>query len=161
MTLYFYRRPGQRGRPSKVWISSQHQDVRAAAEAVLGPLAVFEPVAEASVPADVHEPPPAPEPASEPVRAPEPAPAPEPLAAQPVPPPVLGVLVITQADSIVRLPVAPPPAPESLPPLPEPDVGTMDFWDDHEFFRPPAWTLLPWARTARNAESDEEGVQHG
>jgi hypothetical protein len=115
MDPFFYRRPGQRGRPARVWISSQHQDARAVAETVLGELTMFEPVAEASAPPDVAEPPPATpmlEPTLEPDLPPEP---PAPPRQQPRPP----------------LQVAPRPAI----PVPLPDEELM-FWDGHEFFRP-------------------------
>jgi hypothetical protein len=129
MDPFSYRRPGQRGRPCRVWISGQHQDVRAAAEAVLGPLSAFEPVVEAGAPPDVSDiPAPVPEPAPEPVpdvapepvrsepaqQAPPPAPEPVPepvLPVSPVPPPVLGRLVIKQADCIMQPPIKPQPAP--------------------------------------------------
>jgi hypothetical protein len=171
MVPFSYRRPGQRGRPAKVWISAKVLDFRAAAEAVLGELTMFERVAEASAPPDV--PPPAPEPTPEP--APEPVAPPVPPWRQPRPPlqspplssppppvlpPVLGRLCIVQADNIALLPIAPPPASEPLPPLPEPDLGTVDFWNEHPFFRPPDWTV-PWARTTQEAGSIEEDLGHG
>jgi hypothetical protein len=45
LTPFIFRRPGQRGKPSTVWVSAHHATPQAAAEAVLGPLAQFQPVA--------------------------------------------------------------------------------------------------------------------
>jgi len=45
-------------------------------------------------------------------------------------------------------------------PLPEPDHGTVGFWDEHSFFRPPEWAL-PWTRTTQETGSVEEDQGHG
>jgi hypothetical protein len=172
MNPFSYRRPGQRGRPCRVWVSDKYQDVRAAAEAVLGPLAVFEPVAEASAPPDVAVSVPEPElPPMPPVPSPvlgtlqitqadsyvqppiKPAPVPpwQAMRAQRAQLPVMGVLCVMQADSIVQLPIAPPPPSEPLPPLPEPDIGSLEFWDEHPFFQASSdWLPVHIAREARS-----------
>jgi hypothetical protein len=111
MVPFSYRRPGQRGRPAKVWILAEILDKRAAAEAVLGELTMFEAVDEVSAP-PVAPTPPMLEQALEPEFPPEP---PAPPWRQPRPP----------------LQVAPRPA---LPPPPQDDE--LMFWDGHEFFRP-------------------------
>ena len=42
LTPFLYRRPGQRGRSARVLVATRHAGAKAAAEAVLGPLATFE-----------------------------------------------------------------------------------------------------------------------
>ena len=149
--------PGKRDDPDAC--AQRHGQVRsdgAAVEAVLGPLAAFKPVVEDSPPPDVVVSVPEPElPPMPPVPSPvlgtlritqadsyvqppiKPAPVPpwQAMRAQRAQLPVMGVLCVMQADSIVQLPIAPPPPSEPLPPLPEPDIGTVDFWDGHEFFQ--------------------------
>jgi Asp-tRNA(Asn)/Glu-tRNA(Gln) amidotransferase A subunit family amidase len=57
LTPFIFRRAGQRGRLSRVWVSTQHADAKAAAEAVLGPLVTF---AHAAHPVPQQAPEPAP-----------------------------------------------------------------------------------------------------
>jgi hypothetical protein len=184
MKEFSYRRPSQRGPASKVWILAEILDKRAAAEAVLGVLTMFEPVVDANPPPDVPDVA-VPMPDGVPDAAPDvpesaPEPTPEPVAMPMSPPPILATLRIAQADSIIlpspppvvaaaRLlqqeqrmipPIAPPPATEPLPPLPEPDFGSLEFWNEHPFFRPPEWTL-PWDKTMRKSGSVEEDLGHG
>ena len=71
--------------------------------------------------------------------APEPLPPWQTLRLRRQPPPLPAqrpqVQVLPKQFSETRL-VKQPPAP-----LPDcGDVGTVEFWDDHEFFRPPGWT---------------------
>ncbi|MFL5252501.1 MAG: hypothetical protein ACJ8AI_06330 [Rhodopila sp.] len=77
---------------------------------------------------------------------PQPAP-PVPDVPAPVPvtlPPVTGMLVIRQPDSVALIPVD----------------DELAFWNDHPFFRPPEW-ILPWDKTMRKSGSVEEDLGHG
>src|SRR4051794_7529353 len=93
MKEFFYRSKSQRGPASRGWISAKVLDFRAAAEAVLGELTMFEPVADASAPSEAAEP----------------APSEASSVLEPTLEPIVCALAITQGASRMEPPIAPPP----------------------------------------------------
>jgi hypothetical protein len=97
--LISYRRTGQSGKGSRLLVDAKrYPDARAAVEAILGPLAVFEAVQPAVQPEAAPPPAPAPTPPTEPIRAPKVFTIPCQAASQPEP-----ELRVTPPPPVARL----------------------------------------------------------